>query len=911
MTGDLTRPPRLACLHRAAALLAALLLCCASASAQESARVECHLERDAIWEGESVGYQVDVLDGEASEPDLSAFSDFTVEPAGSQQVNSSSVAIENGRMRRVERHGVEYRYRLTPKRSGRLTVPAPTVKSADATVRGNALALEVRPPPEQSLVRVVQQLDPPRCYPQQAVRLSVRLCVRRPGGDGSSRDPIGLIHQVAADPPPMVQLPWLELDASLAAPPWHEWLGPLQAQGSRGFAINDLQPRGGGLSLFSFEASYYLFDPGSRPPRDEELAQLPAGSSAADWVVYEFTREFKPRATGRHEFAAASLKARVVERIANRRAQLADVFARSDAVALTVLPPPAEGRPAGWKDAIGRFTLEAAIAPHEAQVGDPLTLTLRVRGDGNLDELTPPDLAARPEVTSAFRLHPATASMESGSRLFTWSVRALAPTVAAVPPIDYAWFDPEQGRYVEQRTPPLPLSIRAAEGLDPAAIVAGPAAAAPLAAQGSGLFAPPSDPSLLAGPPLRWTTVAAIAGALPLLLLLVVGARVAWQRRRADPRAVRRAQAGARALARLAALPTAGDPRPLARERRGALLGLVADATDRNEAALTAREAEAALRAAGVDAALAERLRAALEAWEAQAYAPGAQGTLEAIDAAALARGVAAALARRNESRPPRALALLLAAALQGALLLAPSGCQRAVDGATLQRFVEGHELLAKATRPEEFRAAAARFEEALASGGDEGVVLQALGNAWFAAGSKGAAIVAWRRAEFHRPRDPLLAANLAQARVGLPSEPPALLDELLFWRALLGYGEQAALLLGAVAVACAAALLAQLRPRSRAVMRPLARAAALVALLAAIGFARTVAHLEWSGHAAIARDGVVARKGDGESFEAALSAPLADGTECRIVEARHDWRLIELPGDLRGWVPADALATR
>ncbi len=245
------------------------------------------------------------------------------------------------------------------------------------------------------------------------------------------------------------------------------------------------------------------------------------------------------------------------------------------------------------------------------------------------------------------------------------------------------------------------------------------------------------------------------------------------------------------------------------------------------------------------------------------------------------------------------------------AFLGATAGCRRGVDGTTAQLFLQGNERLAQAQTADDCRAAAARFEAALESGGENGVVLQALGNAYGRAGEKGEAIAAWRRAQLHRPRDPLLAANLAQMRQGLPHEPTALIDELFFWRVSTSYGEQAAALLIAVLLACAAATAATFSPRHRGALRPFVGGATLLALLAAAGFARTVQVADLVRHGVVTRDEVVARKGDGDNFEAAFTAPLGDGTECRILEERGDWRLIELPGGLRGWLRADCLASR
>jgi hypothetical protein len=252
----------------------------------------------------------------------------------------------------------------------------------------------------------------------------------------------------------------------------------------------------------------------------------------------------------------------------------------------------------------------------------------------------------------------------------------------------------------------------------------------------------------------------------------------------------------------------------------------------------------------------------------------------------------------------PRAItALALAVTLA-------SGCAREADLAAVDLFAAANLQLAQATTADDCRAAAARYEQLLAQGGENGAVLHALGNAWFRAGEKGRAIAAWRQALLHRPRDPGLRANLAQARVGLPPQESPLIDELLFWRDDLAYGEQAWLLTGSVALACVARLLARRGARLGAAASSVAWSAGVIAAVAALAFARTVVEVEFTRHGAVAAAELVVRKGDAESFEPALTEPLRDGCELRVVGERGGWLEVELAGGLSGWVQAARVVT-
>ena len=79
-----------------------------------------------------------------SPPDLSALrQDFDVVSAGDESHNQSSTFIINGRVTQQNSFGHAYRFRLTPKRTGKLVIPAPSATIDGKTMSGRALALNV------------------------------------------------------------------------------------------------------------------------------------------------------------------------------------------------------------------------------------------------------------------------------------------------------------------------------------------------------------------------------------------------------------------------------------------------------------------------------------------------------------------------------------------------------------------------------------------------------------------------------------------------------------------------------------------------------------------------------------------------------------------------------------------------
>lgn len=138
-----------------------------------------------------------------------------------------------------------------------------------------------------------------------------------------------------------------------------------------------------------------------------------------------------------------------------------------------VLPLPTDGRPRNFNGAVGSLEMRVRAAPTAARVGDPITLTIEISGHhAPLETLPPPMLEANPELMDGFRVPRETlaGAVQAGMRRFTQSIRARSKNVTRIPPIEYPYFDPVAGEYRVARSEPIPITISAAETLDPAAL---------------------------------------------------------------------------------------------------------------------------------------------------------------------------------------------------------------------------------------------------------------------------------------------------------------------------------------------------------------------------------------------------------------------------------------------------------
>jgi hypothetical protein len=128
---------------------------------------------------------------------------------------------------------------------------------------------------------------------------------------------------------------------------------------------------------------------------------------------------------------------------------------------LEVLPVPDEGKPAEFYGLIGQYTISASATPAKVNVGDPITLTIKIGGGKYLKPVRWPDLERVPELAKNFKIpsQKASPTVEGGYKIFTQTIRANNDKVTRIPPIPLASFDVAQGKYVTAQTEPIKLDV--------------------------------------------------------------------------------------------------------------------------------------------------------------------------------------------------------------------------------------------------------------------------------------------------------------------------------------------------------------------------------------------------------------------------------------------------------------------
>jgi len=376
------------------------------------------------------------------------------------------------------------------------------------------------------------------------------------------------------------------------------------------------------------------------PPDAPSFWSEPIGNPKHDRVLiegrpyerYERAIAFFPTRPGRLTLGPARARVRVMQMNPPTRdpmggffpappAEVVEVPLEAAPVDIAVDPLPA-GAPAGFHGAVGHLELGVRVDRPRVKVGEPITVSTWIRGDGNLASASDPAVVARPAAPS----YPAGARTDldrSGDRVRGVRRRdvAFVPEHAGsllVLPIEFAWFDPEEGRYRMQRSDTI--TVRVEPGTGSGALdsdLAQTAFAVPAPSRAAGAKGARGD---LAGWP---TGIPLAAGFLSLSAYVAFGLAAAARRRRANDPAWRRARLASEAADRVAAAAHAGDPKRAAERTEAALRDAAGVRFGIDPEGRSRRDLLERLRAAGVEPAAIEELMDILGRLERGAFAPG------------------------------------------------------------------------------------------------------------------------------------------------------------------------------------------------------------------------------------------------------------------------------------------------
>ena len=436
----------------AVATVLLLLALTVPASGAEPITVRAAVETDRVYAGESFAYRV-IVEGATPqvEPQLPALDAFEVAYEGGHDVSSRSISVINGRTTETVIEQYYFQYRLTALSPGQHTIPAATLTIDGRTYRTQPVAITVVQPTEHQDFKLRLELEKEQVYVGEPVRLQVTWYLRQ-------------------------NVRGFALSMPLAG----------------AFAAGDISvPADAQQGLLSGE--YVAVDfLGS-----EVLARRGQGAlNGEQFTTLTLEKVLIPQETGQFRIGPAAVELNVVTGQAPSRSIFDDFFSGSsflrnspfsreatrklvvpsNELNLEVLPLP-EPRPPSFAGLVGAYSIETAATPTEVNVGDPITLTIRIRGPEPLDNIPTPALHTQQSLVEDFKVsdEPAAPVVQDGSAVFTQTIRAINDRVNAIPPLDLSFFDVDEGMYRTVQSAPILLVVRATREVTAADAVGAPA----------------------------------------------------------------------------------------------------------------------------------------------------------------------------------------------------------------------------------------------------------------------------------------------------------------------------------------------------------------------------------------------------------------------------------------------------
>ncbi len=137
---------------------------------------------------------------------------------------------------------------------------------------------------------------------------------------------------------------------------------------------------------------------------------------------------------------------------------------KSNAPTYEVLPLPVNA-PASYKGGVGEFSLTRSVSNKEFTQGDVITLTIEIKGKGNLHLLSQPEL----ELPASIQIYGDPLVKEKiafnsngadGKVTYSYSIQLLDSGNLVIPQMNYSYFNPKKEKYISIDLPEIQLKVK-------------------------------------------------------------------------------------------------------------------------------------------------------------------------------------------------------------------------------------------------------------------------------------------------------------------------------------------------------------------------------------------------------------------------------------------------------------------
>jgi hypothetical protein len=399
-----------------------------SAGASGQVRVVAQVDTsENIYMGQSFRYLI-VIDGDnkAGQVDLSPLAQYNPQSTGNQDVSQTSTTIINNKVSRKVIKRYVMSYSLTVTRPGQIQLPPLTVTLDSKQYQTNPVQVNILKPGTTDKLDFDVVLSEQKCYVGQPVIMTVKFYV-------SASADVG------------------------------DFQFNLPALTSNSFYIEEPEIADPQAKLFRLNSGITA-----------NVSQRAVQHKSQSFVLVSFNKVLIPKRPGQINIGTSSVSAALAVGRVRSRDPFFDNFSffnsqkkyqrfavNSQPLQLTVLPLPEQGKPDGFYGLVGRYTIEASVAPTKVSVGDPITLTIKIGGSRYLKPVQWPKLEEVAKLAQNFKIpsQKASPTIQDNMKIFTQTIRANNDKINHLPSIPLAFFDVDKGTYVIAKAAPIELEV--------------------------------------------------------------------------------------------------------------------------------------------------------------------------------------------------------------------------------------------------------------------------------------------------------------------------------------------------------------------------------------------------------------------------------------------------------------------
>ena len=211
----------------------------------------------------------------------------------------------------------------------------------------------------------------------------------------------------------------------------------------------------------------------------EKLGEERRYEEVRDGILYnviELRTALFPLVSGKIEIPPAKFKCNIIIRQQRNRGSMFDEFMggggrrypverSTEPVKLIIKPLPTVDKPEDFSGAVGKYTMDVLAKPTKVKVGDPITLTINIRGEGNIQTIGEPLLA--PDGMKEFKSYDFETKVTitdrgdgiKGEKLFNKVIEPQSVDVDVIPGISFSYFDPGLEKYKTLTREPVPIEV--------------------------------------------------------------------------------------------------------------------------------------------------------------------------------------------------------------------------------------------------------------------------------------------------------------------------------------------------------------------------------------------------------------------------------------------------------------------